>query len=94
MDQLLASQKFNLRDQHPNEKVCDYASDLQRLFKQAYPEGADSPVLLQRFLTGLKPPIAHQMLLKKNKPENLKDAIDGAITVEYALGFEGVNPLQ
>ena len=40
---------------------------------------------------GLQPPIARQMLPKK-KPEILKYAIEGAIKVEYALGFEGVNP--
>ena len=87
-DPLVASRKFNLRDQQPNERVNDYTSDLKRLFKQAYPdEGTNSAVLLQRFLTGLQPPVARQMLLRK-KPENLSDAIENAKAVEYALAFE------
>ena len=87
-DPLVASRNFNTRDQRPNEKVIDYATELKQLFKQAYPgEGVDSTVLLQRFLTGLRPSIARQMLLQK-KPDNLKSAIEGAVTVEYALNFE------
>ena len=89
-DPLVALRKFNLRDQQPNERVNDYASDLKRLFKQAYPEEeTNSAVLLQRFLTGLQPPVARQMLLRK-KPANLKDAIEDAKAVEYALAFEDV----
>lgn len=89
IDPLVASRNFNLRDQQPNEKVNDYASELKQLFKQAYPgEGMDSAVLLQKFLMGLQPPIARQMLLQK-KPENLKNAVEGAATVEYTLNFEG-----
>ena len=37
-DPLVASRKFNLRDQQPNERVNDYVSDLKCLFKQAYPD--------------------------------------------------------
>ena len=48
----------------------------------------DSAVLLQKFLTGLWPPITCQMLLQK-KPQNLKDTVECAATVEYALNFEG-----
>ena len=87
-DPLVASRKFNLHDQQPNERVNDYVSDLKCLFKQVYPdEDANSAVLLQRFLTELQPLIVRQMLLRK-KPENLNDAIEGAKAVEYALGFE------
>ena len=43
--------------------------------------------MLQRFLTGLQPPVACQMLLRK-KPENLSDANKNANAVEYALAFE------
>ena len=50
----------------------------------------DSTVLLQKFLTGLRPPIARQMLLKK-KPENLSAAVKEAVTVEYALQFDQTN---
>ena len=73
-DPLMASRSFNQRNQSPNEKVDEYASELKRLFKQAYPdEDMASTVLLQKFLTGLHPPIARQRLLKK-KPDNLSVA--------------------
>ena len=56
-DPLMASRSFNQRNQSPNEKVDEYASELKRLFKQAYPdEDMASTVLLQKFLTGLLPP--------------------------------------
>jgi len=87
-DPLVASRSFNRRSQLLNEKVDEYASELKRLFKQAYPnEDMGSAVLLQKFMTGLQPPIARQMLLKK-KPENLSAAVEQAITVEYALQFD------
>ena len=88
IDPLIASRNFNQRDQLPGEKVDDYASELKRLFKQAYPdEGLNSTVLLQKFLTGLLAPIARQMLLKK-KPGSLSEAIKDAVTIEYALHFD------
>ena len=88
MDPLVVLRKFNLRNQQSNERVNNYASDLKRLFKQAYPEEeTNSAVLLQRFLTGLQPLVARQMLLRK-KPSNLKDAIEDAKAVEIA--FEDV----
>ena len=63
-DSLVASKRFNQRNQCPDEKVKDFASALKRLFKNAYPdESMDSAVLLQRFLTGLCPEIGHQLLL-------------------------------
>lgn len=88
IDPLIASRNFNQRDQLPGEKIDDYASELKRLFKQAYPdEGLNSTVLLQKFLTGLLAPIARQMLLKK-KPDSFSEAIKDAVTIEYALHFD------
>ena len=85
---LMASRNFNQRDQLLNEKVNDYASELKQFFKQAYPaEATDSTVLLQKFLTGLQPLIARQLLLKQ-RPERLSDAIKDAVAIEYALQFE------
>ena len=43
-------------------------------------------MLLQRFLTGLRPPISQQLLLR-GAPNNLDEAIEQAIAVEYALEF-------
>ena len=87
-DPLMASRNFNQRDQLLNEKVDEYASELKRLFKQAYPaEGTNSTVLLQKFLTGLQPSIARQLLLKQ-RPESLSDAIKDAVAIEYALQFD------
>ena len=89
-DPLVASKNFNVRDQQPNKKIDDCVSDLKHLFKQAYPgEEVDSAVLLQRFITELRPPIACQVLLQ-NKPANMKDAIESAVTVQYAPNFKGV----
>lgn len=73
-------------------RVEDFTNDLKRLFKQAYPsEDAKSSVLLQRFLTGLRAAISQQLLLRK-KPEDLAEAIEGAIEVEYTLTFDGGHP--
>ena len=84
----MASRNFNQRDQLLNEKVDDYASELKQLFKQAYPAKAtDSTVLQQKFLTGLQPSIARQLLLKQ-RPKRLSDAIKDAVAIEYALQFD------
>lgn len=91
-DPLVAARTFVSRDQGPEERVEDFANDLKRLFKLAYPsEDAKSSVLLQRFLTGLRAAISQQLLLRK-KPEDLAEAIEGAIQVEYALTFDGGRP--
>ena len=45
-----------------------------------------SAVLLQHFLTGLRPEIGRQLLLT-NKPANFADALKDAIDIEYALQF-------
>ena len=52
----MLSRNFNLRNQQSNKNMDDYASNLNHLCKQAYPEeGIESTVLLQRFLTRLRP---------------------------------------
>ena len=45
-----------------------------------------SSVLLQRFLTGLRPEISRQLLLRK-KPSNFTEALADAVDIEYALKF-------
>ena len=87
-DPLVASKTFNQRDQLQHEKVDEYAGVLKRLFRQAYlGEETNSAVLLQRFITGLRPSILRQMLLRK-KPTNLAEAMTNAVAVEYALQFD------
>ena len=61
------------------------------LFGQAYPgESYESPVLLQRFLTGLQGSVSWQLLLKGH-PEDLKKAIKEAAEVEYVLQFSNAD---
>ena len=50
----------------------------------------ESTVLLQKFLTGIRPPIARQMLLQK-KSANLAEAIKDAAGVEFSLKFDQDN---
>ena len=86
-DPLKASKLFNERCQGPQEKPVDFASELKKLFKQAFPdEDTKSAVLLQRFLIGLKPQISTQILLRK-KPETFQQAIADAVEVEEALSY-------
>ena len=99
-DALLASRKFTRRSQGSNEKVKDFAFALKQLFKEAYPaESLDSAVLLQHFLTGLRPEISRQLLLR-NRPETFTNALKDADAeeIEYALAFddsgEGINAIQ
>lgn len=88
-DPLVASKKFNLRSQSPGEKVADFASSLKQLFKSSYPgEVMTSTVLLQRFLTGLRPEISRQLLLHQ-KPTTFTAALKDARDIEYALEFGG-----
>ena len=59
----------------------------EKAFKEAFPdELVTSAVLLQRFLTGLRPAIMQQILLQK-QPRDLDEAIKAATAVEYALNF-------
>ena len=86
-DPLSSAKCFNMRKQGQEEKVADFARDLKKLFTQAYPsESIQSPVLLQRFLTGLLGSVSQQLLLK-GRPANLEQAIKEATEVEYALHF-------
>ena len=88
-DPLAASKDFNERNQSVDERVADYASSLKKLFKIAYPEEEmTSAVLLQKFLTGLRPEISRQLLLRK-KPSNFVSALADAVDIEYALKFNG-----
>jgi len=86
-DPLTSSQLFISRSQNPGEKVSDFVVALKTLFKEAYEtEETTSAILLQRFLTGLLPPIRRQLLLK-GKPTTLVQAVRDAEGVEYALNF-------
>ena len=65
----------------------DFAFSLKQLFKNGYPEETlTSAVLLQRFLTGLRPEIGRQVLLHQ-KPANFNAAVKDAMAIEYALEF-------
>jgi len=88
-DPLTSSQLFMLRTQHPGERIFDYVADLKKLFAEAYAtENSNSGILVQRFLTGLLPPIRHQLLLR-GKPNTLAQAFKDAVNIEYALNFTG-----
>ena len=93
-DPLAAAKAFVSRDQQPNERAEDFAIALKKLFKEAYPsEVVTSSVLLQRFMTGLRPAVSQQLLLR-GTPKELSEAIEGATAVEYALNFDTSNVLQ
>ena len=96
-DTLLASKQFTRRSQGPDEKIKDFAFVLKQLFKEAYPaESLDSAVLLQHFLTGLRPEIGRQLLLR-NRPDTFANALKDAEEIEHALAFdsgEGINAIQ
>lgn len=84
---LTAAKLFTDRIQGSQERVGDYGMALKKAFKEAFPdELVTSAVLLQRFLTGLRPAITQQILLQK-QPGNLDEAIKAATAVEYALNF-------
>ena len=83
----MAAKAFIERRQGAQEKTPDFAAELKKLFGQAYPdESPASTVLLQRFITGLRPAISRQLLLQ-GKPEDLERAVKAAAGIEYALGF-------
>jgi hypothetical protein len=87
-DPLTAGKLFISRSQRPGEKATDFAIHLKKLFKQAYPgEELTSGILLQRFLTGLAPPVSQQILLR-GQPTSFDQAVENAKEVEYALNFE------
>ena len=77
-----------MRRQGPQERVADFATALQKLFMQAYPEEkVTSSVLLQQFLMGLRAPVSKRVLLR-GRPGNLEKAISEATRVEYAMKFD------
>lgn len=94
-DPLMAGKEFIARIQRDGETVDSFAENLKLLFKQAYPsEEPTSSILLQRFLTGLRPSLSRQLLFR-GKPSSLEQAIKDAGEIEYALSFESsVEPLK
>jgi len=65
-DPLSAGQAFMSRHQLTGETVRDYARHLSKLFKESYPEEAQtSAILLQKFLTGLSPPKGEALIFSK-----------------------------
>lgn len=86
-NKLTAARDFQSRIQGTTEAAGEYASDLKKKFKQAFPEEATtSAVLLQKFLTGLRPTTSCQVMLK-GEPQTFEDAIKVAKDVENALEF-------
>ena len=93
-DPVVAARYFNSRYQDDRERVMDYATQLRKAFKEAYPEeDVGSAVLLQTFLSGLRPSIARQVMLK-GRPTALDKAIEEAVTVEEALRFGGADTME
>ena len=89
-DPLSAAKLLAERNQRREEKVIEYADELKELFRDAYPsEKVDSAVLVQRFLTGLLPEVARQVLLK-GRPKTMEEAVKMATDAQYALQFGGV----
>ena len=84
---LLMCKLFSEKCQGAHQRVLEYATELTKLFKEAYPsEEATSGVLLQRFLAGLNPSISQQVLLK-GQPSSLEEAVKTATEVESVLQF-------
>ena len=93
-DPLEAGRLFMARSQLEHEKVMEYAMNLKKLFRQAYPEeSVTSGILLQRFVMGLKTPISKQLLLR-GKPDTLQNVTDAAMEIEGVLELHvaGVKP--
>ena len=72
-DPLTAGQAFMCCHQGAGKAVRDYVMDLKKLFKKSYPdESPNSPILLQRLLTGLHHQYAASFCLKGNQPPWIK----------------------
>eukprot|EP00731_Ephydatia_muelleri_P033860 Em0040g10a len=85
---LEAGKLFMTRSQLERERVMEFAMQLKKLFKQAYPEeDSTSSILLQRFVMGLKTPVSRQLLLR-GKPDTFENAIEAAREIELVLEFE------
>ena len=86
---LATSRSFSQCSQGQGERVSDFASSLKQLFKNAFSaEAMTSLVFLQRFLTGLRPDISHQLLLC-SRQTTFTAAVKDATDVKYALEFGG-----
>ena len=83
-----ASSAFSRRNQGPDERCGDFAMELVKLFKLAYPtEATTSTVLLQRFVTGLRLSISRHWLLRK-RPDDFSQALSDATEIEQTLGLQ------
>ena len=83
-----ASSAFSRRNQGPDERCGDFTMELVKLFKLAYPtEATTSTVLLQRFVTGLRPSISRHLLLQK-RPDDFSQALSDATEIEQTLGLQ------
>ena len=94
-DPLSSAKMFGERCQEPRESVRDFEMALCKLFMEAYPSDnvKTASVLLGRFVTGLRPELARQVLLC-GTPDNLADAVKNAIRVERAMGFDDGQRVQ
>ena len=74
--------------QEIKESIRDFDLALRKLFAEAYPqENADvSSAYLSRFITGLLPEIAKEVLLR-GAPGNIEDAVKKAIDVERVMHY-------
>eukprot|EP00731_Ephydatia_muelleri_P010420 Em0005g1006a len=85
---LEAGKLFMTRSQLERERVTEFAMQLKKLFKQAYPEeDSTSGILLQRFVMGLKTSVSRQLLLR-GKPDTFENAIEAAREIKLVLEFE------
>ena len=83
----MASKLFSEGVQGPQEETRDFASELRKLFQQAFPDKeATSAILLQKYmyLIGLQPTISRLILLHK-KPESFYQAVTDTTEEELAL---------
>ena len=87
-DPLKSAKHFGERRQEAKESVRDFELGLRKLFKEAYPtEDADgSSAYLSRFITGLSPSIAREVLLR-GTPDNIEDAVKKALDVERVMHY-------
>ena len=84
---LLVCKLFAEKNQGTHQTIAEYATELSKLFQEAHPsEDVSSTVLLNRFLSGLKPAVGQQVLFKE-QPRTLAAAVKIAREVEFALQF-------
>ena len=87
-DYFSASSAFSRRNQGPNESCGDFAMELVKLFKLAHPtEATTSTVLLQHFVSGLRPSISCHLLLRKC-PDDFSQALSDATEIEQTPGLQ------